>query len=236
MVVFYNGAVDRSLAPDARVFQRSTWAGDINAHCLYVCDPSLYRDPDGGPIGWGQVDESRWAGNLYTPIIQAAGELLGIPPERRVHYGSSAGGYQALVTATVDKGSRALVNNPQTDWLQYSMKSAVSTTLNRIAPGVTPEVAAKTLSTRTRIWSWFRENDYVPRFTYLVNTASPSDLKVMMPPLRANLVQLQRRLKTATWDVHYYTNSKQKHNPLSREVTVAWLNKMLRDLNYSDFA
>jgi hypothetical protein len=230
LVVFYNGAVDRRRAPDARVFQRSSWSADIPAHCLYICDPALYRNRDAGAIGWSQVDETNWGGNLYHPIISAVGEVLEISPSSRLHYGSSAGGYQALVAATADKGSRALVNNPQTDWMKYTVTSAVRASLQRAFPGAANEEPSKEQLIRTQIWQWFEHNQHVPEFTYLLNISSVNDLRDMMPPLRANVTRLQRTLPGLSWTAHHYSDPKSKHNPMPREDTIRWIKRSLKQM------
>ncbi|MFD2759369.1 hypothetical protein [Gulosibacter faecalis] len=230
IAVFYNGAIARKLAPTGRVFQRSTWAEDVNAHCLYICDPALYNSA-GGSIAWGQVDETNWAGNLYVQVVEAAGELLGVPASNRLHYGSSAGGFQAMVTAAADKGSIALVNNPQTDWTKYNIGHAVRRTLDHSFSSRSTEEVVESFDFRARVWAWFEKLRHVPRFTYLLNAASANDLNIMHRELNDNLVKMQHEFTSAQWTTHIYYNEAQGHNPAPRPTTLQWINAQLATLN-----
>lgn len=226
LVVFYNGAVSRTIAPTARVFQRSSWAQEVDAHCLYVCDPSLYADTRGS-IGWSQVDETRWGGTLYPKIVAEVSELIDVQAGRRLHYGSSAGGYQALVTAAADKGSQALVNNPQTDWFQYNIQHVVESARARSFPELSREEILESYDYRVKVWRWFEKCQNIPEFTYLVNTASETDTAVMADGLLSNLTQMHSSHPKSKWTLHQYFNEKQNHNPLGKPQTLAWINSTL---------
>lgn len=229
LCVFYNGAVDRQLAPDGVVFQRSSWAGEVRAHCLFISDPAILRSSR-ATIGWGQVSATSWLPDLLPSITSAVGARLGIEPRRRLHFGSSAGGFQALVCSAADRGSRALVNNPQTDWLRYDPRGPGDAILRDVFDGARREQLLETAPWRARAWEWFDRCGHVPDFTYLVNGASEEDTRIQLPPLLRALDAMHARYPRAQWTVRRYFDAAAGHSPLAKAPALAAINAALAEL------
>ena len=139
MVVLFSGAAPRDRFAEPPVFQRWSWAPAFDAHCLFVSDPALWRDP-GLSLGWylGTEDHDPMPDILRTIDRLAAGAGLG--RDRIWAYGSSAGGYGALRLAALaaedggdgtasgpgsGPGIGAVALNPQTDLARYHGRGAV---------------------------------------------------------------------------------------------------------------
>ena len=129
LTVLYNGAVSRDRCEDGIVFQRSSWKDEIPSTIVSFADPTLVLH-DRMSIGWGQVDGQLFAPEQYKVILDVLRDSLSLPGRfETLHYGSSAGGFQALATAGYDRGSRVLCNNPQTDYSKYSVAWATNRVL-----------------------------------------------------------------------------------------------------------
>lgn len=229
LLILYNGAVDRARASDGVVFQRSSWAEEIQASCLWIADPSLLPRP-GAILGWGQISEEAHLPDLIPHLVASIGEALNISPARRLHFGSSAGGFQALVCAAADAGSTALVNNPQTDWLRYEPRGPVDRVLSDVFAGRTREQLVADMPWRARAWDWFDRAGHVPRTTYVVNTASSDDMLSQLAPFQRALEQMHPSNPGVMWEVQHYFDPVAGHSPLARRPALININEMLSRL------
>lgn len=227
LLITFNGAVRRKSAKDPReVFQRSTWVHDIHSDVLFIADPTL-RSDNQISIGWGQGGPDGYAIPAMAQTASCAAESLGTEPARRVYYGSSAGGFQALQVTTRDVGSRALVNNAQIDWTLYARQN-VQAICQYSYRGQTPEAVAQAHPDRTSVARAFAEFENVPRTRYLLNAASRNDAAEQLPALVAGL-QSSPTTTSARFDVSMYVDPAGGHNPLSRSASVTEINRMLDD-------
>lgn len=227
LFVAYNGAVDRNRSQDGVVFQRSTWADEINASFIGIADPTLLIHQRLS-LGWGQVDGKKFAPILYLKLIEFLREVLGLPAaDRTLHFGSSAGGYQAFCTSVLDKRSRNLTNNPQFDWFAYDLKSrvqAVQTTVLKDSNGT------RTLLNepwRVRAWELVVSNRYFPRSETYVNVASYNDFEIQYMGMIRSLRAID--FVDTTWrnEFIFYRDPVAKHSPLAKVPALASINRSL---------
>jgi len=114
LVICFHGATNRQKIALPR-FQVAFDAGPKSA-CLSICDPTLDADK-ALRIGW-------YSGSDSFPLRPILGELLRntvaeLGPRRTLFFGSSGGGYAALLYARSVEGAVSLAINPQTDILSY---------------------------------------------------------------------------------------------------------------------
>lgn len=230
LLILTNGAVarDESKSP-LEVFQRRTWADQFHAHSLYLSDPTLRPDND-LRIGWGQGESGAYALPAMAQVARYVGEALGVSARRRLYYGSSAGGFQALQLATRDEGSHALVNNPQIDWTEYvhSFPRRVAeyvygTSDLRAIRGEWPDrvSAAKAID----------ESGYVPRIRYLVNAASENDIESQLTAFMGGVRSVGESLSGTRIEISIYHNEVLGHLPLPKRKTLAEINQSLAEGN-----
>lgn len=117
LFVMLNGAVQRPKVA-LPVFARWNWGRVLRGHVLSVCDPTLYLSPR-LRLGWflGREDLDPMPTLQQTADTIAA--LLGVCSRRIIFYGSSGGGFAALVAAAGRDDGRAIAVNPQTEVVQY---------------------------------------------------------------------------------------------------------------------
>ncbi|WP_231699786.1 MULTISPECIES: prolyl oligopeptidase family serine peptidase [Corynebacterium] len=226
LAAFYNGALVRAKAPDGIVFQRSTWLDDINADSIHIADPTLVQNTR-LTIGWGQGSLERWAIPDYVTILNHVREAFDLADSAHtLHYGSSAGGFQAAATATLDRGSYALVNNPQLDWSRYAA-AYVNALLRDVFEGRTAEQAKEEFAWRINIVSLFAKENYIPPMEMLTNIASDGDFNNHFIPFLNELRDIDVENKTPTVTVSPYSDKNLGHNPLGKNQTLKAINTHL---------
>ena len=112
MYVAFHGRVDRTKRPPP-AFARWNWHMIWRAPILCLADPLLSLDPDlraGWFIGTREIDVA----DAAARIILKVADRLGIPSDRIVCYGSSAGGFSAIAVALRLHAGRFVALNPQT--------------------------------------------------------------------------------------------------------------------------
>lgn len=116
LVVFLNGAINRSVkAPP--IFQRSSWLPSFQSHCLIIPD-KIVEINSSLELSWYLDKRGDFLRNIREYVIQKASELK-VKHEKIVFYGSSGGGYAALMLASMVEGSVAIAINPQINLRKY---------------------------------------------------------------------------------------------------------------------
>ena len=229
LCIFYNGAVNRQMAPSGIVFQRSTWAEDVEANCLFIADPAILNR-ETASIGWGQLSASLWLPEVISTVLRPLGEHLAVEPSSRLHYGSSAGGFLALACSAADVGSQALVNNPQTDWLRYDPPSQADALLRDVFAGASRAQLVQTHPWRARLWEWFEKCGRIPNFIYQVNDASEEDIEVQLPPFERAIIAMHPRYPSAKRTIEHYFDAQAGHSPMAKGPALTSINRALTTL------
>lgn len=233
LLVFFNGSVDRARSSSGIVFQRSSWENDFDTHCLWIADPTIARSPEIG-IGWGQLNSTDFLPFTVKQLVDAADSALNDDsPLRRLYFGSSAGGFQALACASLDPGSKAVVNNPQTHWPLYPDKRAVALVMSGVLGCSTTEQMCNKFAWRCDLRRLFECAGNAPKVEYYVNFGSRFDVDDHFRPLR-EWYQAQDSLIAERFVSRSYrdgTTGRLAHNPMNREKTVTAINRVLRSLD-----
>lgn len=226
LVVLYNGAIQRSKAPDGVVFQRSSWLDDINADVVQIADPTLVKHQR-LQIGWGQYSTENWALDSYKALLDhVRSEFKLAEVVHTVHYGSSAGGFQAGVVATLDRGSLAVVNNPQLDWSRYNLVF-VKALLRDVFEGAEVEKILEESPWRVNLIEFFKKQNYIPPIEILTNLASDGDYEQQLLPFLEGLRQLHSGNQTPRVNFRSYADANLGHNPLSKPYTLRLINESI---------
>lgn len=230
LLVTYNGAVERSRSADGIVFQRSTWIAEFEASVLQFPDPTLLKD-SGMSLGWGQLSQDQDAPPIWCEILNVFRKTFNLPAaEKTLHFGTSAGGFQAISTATLDRGSSVLVNNPQLDWYRYTSTVAVNRVLRNILKDPAGKKFLLSHPERVRVWELFNKEKYFPKMVLYTNTASPGDYYDQLQPFLRALPALG--FLDTQWRLHtvFYRDSNAKHSPMPKGPTVKAIKEALDQL------
>lgn len=226
LLVTFNGAIQRSKAPDGVVFQRSSWLDEIEANVIQIADPTL-RKFSNLQIGWGQFSKETWAMDSYTRLVNVLRDVFDFAAaERTLFYGSSAGGFQAIATATLSKGGRVLVNNPQLDWSQY-LPPFVQALVRNVFDGIELEQLRAEHPWRVNVFELCRRENYVPDTEILVNLSSQQDFQNQLLPSVTALAEGDLAGKTPKVCYKVYADPAFGHNPLNKPFTIKKLNEIL---------
>lgn len=124
LIVFFNGAVDINKTP-LPTFQRHSWLHKLPYSSIIVMDPTidlLLNKKENNYITWYQGDEKEFFLEKFNIFIKDIINKLDILPDSVIFYGSSAGGFASIISATLLKNSKACVVNPQITISNYYKK------------------------------------------------------------------------------------------------------------------
>ncbi|WP_271403647.1 hypothetical protein [Kocuria palustris] len=220
VTILFNGAVDLERTGGQPIFQRSSWWRSIPTHQVYVCDPGTAGE-DALSLNWGQESLAHDALPDIGSAVRTLCCALGVFDSRqRTYFGSSAGGFLALMTAAQDVDPHVVVNNAQFDWTRWMRGGVRAICAHRFA-GLSAAGLRRTIPWRTSALRRLSRRRQALSVEYWVNTASPHDLKVDLPQamsfLRSEPALAER------FRIHRYSDPVALHNPLGREETLSLL-------------
>ena len=196
LLVLNNGAVDHQIAQGRPVFQRSSWWREIRHHQIYFCDPGTLGT-DQLSLAWGQLSREHWVVYDAARAVKALSAQLGVQePDRRIYYGSSAGGFMALALMAGDAGATAVVNNAQFDWTRW-MATGLNPLREARFDNMLPSHLRKVHPVRTNVLKMLAKRRKPVRIVYYVNLASKHDREVDRPMFEA-FVRSHPRLTRST--------------------------------------
>lgn len=117
LFVMLNGAVNRT-KQSLPVFARWNWGKVLSSHVLSVCDPTLFLDDD-LRLGWFVGNLTMDPMHALRRTVETIRVSLGLDASRVAYYGSSGGGFAAMVAAAGLPFGRAVAINPQTEITNY---------------------------------------------------------------------------------------------------------------------
>ncbi|MGE6630253.1 glycosyl transferase family 2 [Bacillus sp. NPDC077027] len=224
LTVMSSGAVNRDKIKPP-VFHRHSWAEEINCSTIYINDPTLYLGPLN--IGWGQGVENHFYIESIAKILKKLSSLLNIEEKNIYFYGSSCGGFISLYLSAYFKSSTAIVNNPQTNVMNYYM-SHVNKLLELSYNGLSKEEIRTKYATRLSIIDYYKSIDYVPNIIYYQNLSCQHDVLNHLTPFIHQINELSGKVNgTNVIRYHFYQDQELGHNPLSKETTLEYLNTIL---------
>jgi hypothetical protein len=118
LFVLLSGARDPARNPLPK-FDRWSWSGMYPGSVLCVSDPTLYLDPADLRIGWYVGTERHDWLKALARIVMSVATRLGVASSQIICYGSSAGGFGAMMLAAELGDATAVAINPQIDIADY---------------------------------------------------------------------------------------------------------------------
>lgn len=117
LVVSFHGAVDRT-KHTLPIYARWDWGKRLNANLLCISDPTLSLDPS-LRIGWYTGTATTDVMKCLVTFITEAIDHFKFEPSKSTMFGSSAGGFAALMVGSKISGVNAFAINPQTRIWKY---------------------------------------------------------------------------------------------------------------------
>lgn len=196
-VVFGTGDVGNSLRSSWPRFDRNTWAKDIKASAIYYFDPTVYLGDTS--LGWGYGTEKRWYIENIAVLILQIFEKWDVTIENTLFYGSSAGGYTAILLATLLHG-KATVINPQLIILNFWPNL-----YKKFVEVVTSEnVMLK--EERLYVTKVVQREGYFPQIHLIQNMLAKRDIQTQLAPFLNEMAELEIDCKNKL-QIDFYTDS-----------------------------
>ncbi|SHP75110.1 Uncharacterised protein [Mycobacteroides abscessus subsp. abscessus] len=222
LIVFGSGAYDsKKFSPP--VFQRHSWIKYIEENVIFYNDPTLYLGEIN--IGWGFGNQDHHYLSEIAKIISELSKQFDIQSKDTLFYGSSAGGFMSLILAGLIKGSKALVNNPQTIVTNY-YAGHVNRLFSSVLPNLKRIEIEERYSTRINLLEFYKKLGYIPKIYYLQNLACEHDIKYHMNPFLSGLSDINPYLEERNIHLDLYYDKEKGHNPLDMDVTLEYLIKV----------
>lgn len=224
----YNGAVDleRKKRP---IFQRSTWSREFDANVVNIEDPTVYLDPT-MPIGWGQGTLDHYYSETVATIVDALARVIGSTSENHLHFGSSAGGYQAIVVGSLDAGSTVAVNNPQIDWTKHFVQRVVDDVVKFSFPGLSVSELREKYPTRVNALKYAAQHGGLKRLIYWVNAGFVSDVDDHLKLAITEYARSSQVTQDFGIEIGIYRDPERGHNPMVMDKTIHLLSRILQEI------
>ncbi|MBL0511286.1 hypothetical protein [Aeromonas media] len=196
-------------------FQRMSWLDSINASGIIITDPTLSIHHDIG-IAWFQGTKSKFAIPLIVKVIEKFRNHLKVIRKKVLFYGSSAGGFASLMMSCLMKGSCCVVNNPQTNVLNFRENIATKM-IERCYPDTTNNEIHNFYILRLSAERYFIANENIPKCLYVQNISDVEHYNNHFIPFISGLGQqfTKKNIRDAFDNiiVKLYKSESSGHNP-----------------------
>lgn len=163
-------AQSQTKAPLVPFFPRWSWAsGFPDWDVISLSDPMLNAAPD--------LHASWFVSNTADITEELAGfveefrRAREIPSSAVTLYGSSMGGFGALMIASCLRGARAVAEVPQLDLLRYPDKRSLAEVQRLALDGASLEQIEQSAPEKLNVTARFQHSDYIPPLTIFTNRA-----------------------------------------------------------------
>ncbi|WP_117149367.1 alpha/beta hydrolase [Paraliobacillus zengyii] len=226
-IIFGSGAYDATSDLNPPIFQRHKWMKHFDETLIYFNDPTLYLGKIN--IGWGFGSATSYYLEEIAEILSILLEKIKIDRKKVLLYGSSAGGFMALMLGGILKGAHVLVNNPQTIvWNYYDRH--VNSMFNVTMPALNRDEIIETYKHRLNVYEFYKKNEYVPDIKYIQNSASERDIVAHLNPFILSLNKLDQTFFEQNIDIMLYADEELGHTPLRVDDTVYYIKDKLNKI------
>lgn len=219
VAVLGSGAFDRNKMQPP-VFHRHKWFGDFDESVIIFNDPTLSLGDIN--IGWGYGNQERHFISEIGDILKIIYQCLGIKTTSALYFGSSAGGFTAMMLASYMKGW-AFVNNPQTDIRLY-----FKTHVDKLKCVVYGDENIELINIRSNVVEWFKKNKYVPRIYYAQNLTCSHDMNKHFLPFLDQVRHIDERYFKGKLTTHLYADKERGHDPLEKRETLGIMRNIFK--------
>ncbi|WP_139812532.1 alpha/beta hydrolase [Ensifer aridi] len=214
------------------LFHRWSWYTRLEGSMLVFNDPTLLIHPRIG-CGWSQGRSDAFAVDATADVVRRFGELLGIAAGDALLFGTSAGGFWALMAGAALASRQVVVDIPQVDLFSYPDRSAREAMFNACYPGLDETQLRRSFPDRLRVVDRFRALGRAPRnVLYCQNLRDVKHVRTQMKPFRSEIELLQPLCNGKAPDVRFRFYDREGeggrgHIQMEAEPTIEILNECL---------
>lgn len=220
MVCFGSGAYDPAILKPP-IYRRHSWQGEFKESVIYYNDPTLYLDPE-LRLGWGMGKNDEWYMLVIADIIRILANKRQIVPENLLFFGSSGGGFTAIILATLCRDASVTVNNPQI-FLENYYKHYFDQMLQVCFDETDRDKILSENQHRFNVLATFKHEKNIPPMTYIVNMDSARDVRDQLMPF-LNGISKMRYLDDQV-NIKLYSNENGHSGVLGKTETIKMLKK-----------
>ncbi|WCH21323.1 hypothetical protein [Aeromonas salmonicida] len=190
VVVFFNGATTSPL-DGKKIYSRWSWGYNTGTSFISFDDPivSCTRLTN---LGWYIGTKDTDIQDIINKILLHVCDKFNIPLNRVVFYGSSGGGFAAIMAAIKLRGSTAIALNPQTNILKYNKKPHETVLNNFFSINNAIHESVLTYLDRFSILEAIKRTSYLPNVIYIQNTQDTFHLNNHYIPFHDLYVKMTR--------------------------------------------
>lgn len=222
LIVFHNGAVAQGNVT-VPVFQRHSWSGMLETSSVFCMDPTLYVSRY-LQLGWGVGKNETYYLENSSMILKQVIRKMGIRLEDTVLYGSSAGGYLAILMGIYLKGAKVVADNAQLDVRNWIFRDALDSVLTFCFDHVG---TALDYRERFSILDAFEKHGYVPPIYLHVNLCSEADNETQLVPFLQQAGKMRGIGEYHEIQVILHLEPEKGHDGLGMEEAVRFLYQVL---------
>jgi len=216
VVISGQDALNRN-KPPLPYFARWSWHQHLPCSFVTFNDPTLYRS-ETMLGGWCQYDVDHFGIELIGGVLERLLTAAGIPEENAVLYGTSAGGFWALMTGALFPAAPVVVDIPQTDLLNYPQRHHIRHLIDVAYPGVAQEEARERYAHRLVVSRYYEHLGRHPRrIIYHQNVLDPDHVQTQMQPF----VEATKDLGIVELRMHERSNDRGGHVPRDTPGSIA---------------
>ena len=167
LIVLLPSALSPAHKFDGAVFHRWSWYEKFDSSVVAISDPSFERDGLLG--GWFIDDGTSDLMASFCEIVEAFIGALGVDESKVVFYGSSMGGFGALMLASFFSKSLAVAEVPQIDLREYPWKSATDAIQEKCLSGESISDFFERFPERISVVERFKRNRVFPNCEIITN-------------------------------------------------------------------
>lgn len=221
LLIFFNGAIDRNRG-SLPVFQRKSWIDEFEENILILDDPTINND-NNLKLGWYLGDTQENVQYHIIQIIKAFLKSLNIDRANTYCFGSSAGGFMAMVVATHLREVTAIVNNPQINLHKYHPGLLELLTKENFK-----DINLDMYMNRFNLIELIKQLNYIPKVFYWQNIYDEFHYLHHYLDFNKELMNIVKS-KRLQVNIEYkiYSDAQQQHNPLSKELTIEYINQII---------
>lgn len=174
------------------LFHRWSWYTRLEGSMLVFNDPTLLMHPRIG-CGWSQGHSDAFAVDATADVVSRFCGLLGLAADDVLLFGTSAGGFWALMAGAALASRQVVVDIPQVDLFSFHDRSARDAMFSACYPGLEESQLRRKFSGRLRVVDRFRVLDQAPKnVLYLQNLQDVKHIRTQMKPFQSEIQELQQ--------------------------------------------
>lgn len=215
-------------------FVRWTWYVYLKESIITYADPMMFHDDDIS-VTWFAGDDDHWPMEDIALIIEKLAINQNVLKDNILFFGSSGGGFSAVVLGTLIRNSKVLVNNAQFFVLNYSKQfvDGLFDLLEVEFNGLSREEITEKIKYRLDAIELFKKEKYAPYIAYYVNSKSKMDMEYQIHQLIEGYYE-NESVNTLNIILYDDRNVEKPHNPLPTPETVNIIKLFCKNYMYND--